>query len=251
MNVSMAQAAAALTANEKWQEMITENMAASSIPGFRKQELSFNAVQAGLMGPASASGANLAIPFLLPKPVSSTDFSPGELKATGTATDLAIEGEGFFEVQMPNGTVAYTRNGAFQLNPQGQLTTKEGYPVLSEGGPLTLALSTTNPMSVSPSGEVSQGAELKGRLKVVDFSDKRLLRPLAGGYYVADNPNLPPITPDKTTVRQGFLENSNASGVMEMGRLMWTMRNFEANQRVIQLADERMSRSISELGNPS
>jgi flagellar basal body rod protein FlgG len=251
MNVSMAQAAAALNANERWQELIAENLASNSIPGFRKQELSFSSVQAGLMGPSSISGSNLTVPFLLPKSKSSVNFTPGELNATNTTTDIAIEGEGFFEVEMPDGTMAYTRNGGFRLTAEGELTTKDGYPVMSEKGSIKINMKNSNLMSISSAGEISQGAERKGILKVVDFSDKRLLRPIAGGYWVADHPGIEQITPEKMTVRQGFLESSNASGVMEMSSLMWAMRNFEANQKVIQLADERMSRSIGELGNPS
>ena len=113
MNVSLYQAASALNANERWQEVITENLAASSIPGYKKQDLSFSAVQSGVMQ-KTASGSAPA--FSLPRITSATNFQPGELEPTGGKTDVALDGSGFFVVQTPNGTSAYTRDGEFQTN---------------------------------------------------------------------------------------------------------------------------------------
>ena len=134
MNVSLYQAAAALNANARWQEMIAENLAASSVSGFKNQEMSFAEVQAGLM-PATAGGSlGGARNFTLPKGIQTTSFLPGEMKRSDSNTDLALQGPGFFEVQMPNGGTAYTRDGSFHLSPQGQLLTREGYTVMSESG---------------------------------------------------------------------------------------------------------------------
>src|SRR4051794_1052822 len=86
VNVSLYQAASALQANSRWQEVISENLASSSIPGFKKQQLSFSEVQAGLMG------ANAQQRFAFPKATASTSFQQGELKFTGSNTDVALEG---------------------------------------------------------------------------------------------------------------------------------------------------------------
>ena len=96
MNVSLFQAAAALNANSRWQESIADNLAASSIPGFKKQDLSFGAVEAGLM-PSSANGPQH---FSLPSAGVSTNFEPGEMKFTGVKTDVGLEGRGFLAVQI-------------------------------------------------------------------------------------------------------------------------------------------------------
>src|SRR5208283_1961840 len=123
VNVSLFQAASALEANSRWQEVIANNLASSSVPGYKAEQLSQDAVRAGLM---SARGArNLPQYFSVPKTSTSTNFTPGELKYTGANTDLAIEGNGFLEVQLPNGTTALTRDGEFELNSHGQLVTKE------------------------------------------------------------------------------------------------------------------------------
>ena len=88
-------------------------------------------VQAGLM-PPTAVGAPQH--FSLPRPVTSTNFQPGELRATSSKTDVAIEGAGFFVVQMANGAQGFNRDGEFQINSQGQLTSKQGYPCWGMAG---------------------------------------------------------------------------------------------------------------------
>jgi flagellar basal body rod protein FlgG len=244
VNVSLYQAASALNAGSRWQEVISENLASSSIPGYKKQDLSFTAVQAGLM-PRGASGNAPA--FTLPRVVTTTNFQPGELQMTGSNTDVAIDGPGFFVVQMANGASAYTRDGEFQMNAQGQLTSKQGYPVLGDAGPIQLNLNDTTPISISATGVVSQGPEVKGKLRVVDFQQPQLLTAAGGGYFLAQNAALVPNEVAQPSVRQGFLEGSNTTSVGEMANLITGMRSFEANQRVIQLQDDRMSRAISEL----
>jgi flagellar basal-body rod protein FlgF len=251
MNVSLYQAASALNANLRWQEVISENLASSAIPGFKKREISFSAVQGGSL-PSSTSG-QLALPQSnsLPRATIATSFQPGEMKPTDVKTDLAIEGSAFFEVQLPNGNPAYTRDGEFQVDAHGQLVTKEGYPVMSDSGPIQFDLNNPVPMSVSPNGEVSQGPDLKGKLKLVEFTKPQLLTQVSGGYFIAQDPNLVGQSSTTSTVRQGYLEGANTTTVAEMANLLSALRTFEANQRIIQLQDDRMARTISELGNPS
>ena len=251
MNVSLYQAASALNANLRWQEVISENLASSSIPGFKKRDLSMSAVQAGWLPIASNGPLSPQQPFALPRATMTTDFRPGEMKPTGVKTDLAIDGTAFFEIQLPNGNSAYTRDGEFQINAQGQLVTKEGYVVMSDSGPVQLDLNNPVQMSISPTGEVSQGLDLKGKLKLVEFNNPQLLTQVSGGYFIDQDPKLVSQTSTTATVRQGFLESANTSSVAEMANLMSALRTFEANQRVLQLHDDRMARAINELGSPS
>jgi flagellar basal-body rod protein FlgF len=161
VNVSLYQAAAAMNANARWQETISDNLASASVPGFKKQEISFDAVQAGMMSQATP---NAQRQFLLPRATAATNFAQGELRATGVSTDLAIEGRGFFQVQMPTGGTAYTRDGEFHLNTSGQLVTKQGFPVLGENGPIQLDPNLGGEISVAATGEVSQSSEVRGKL---------------------------------------------------------------------------------------
>ena len=249
MNVSLYQAAAAMNANSRWQELISENLSASSVPGFKKQELSFAAVQAGLMPHADMARPGTALPFALPSSSAYTNFSGGELKPTGVDTHLALEGPGFFEVKLPNGSRGYTRDGEFQLNAQGQLVTKQGLLVMGESGPLQFDANNGAPISISSTGEVSQGGESKGTVKTANFENPNLLTPVGGGMFEARDAALKPAVGAKPAIREGWLEGSNTSSPAEMANLISSMRSFEANQRVVQLHDERMGRLITELGN--
>ena len=248
MNVSLFQAAAALNASSRWQEVISENLASSSIPGFKKQELSFAAVQTGTMPATTALGPQA---YSLPRAQAATSFVPGEIKATGSKTDVAIEGAGFFEIQLANGASAYTRDGEFQINSQGQLVTKTGQPVIGDSGPIQLDRDNSSPLTISAGGQISQGTDSKGRIKVVDFDDPTLLTPIGSGQFLASQPGLQPREVTNPSVRQGYLEAANTSSVAEMAGLITAMRGFEANQHVIQLQDERMGRAITELGSPN
>ncbi len=242
MNVSLYQAASALNAMDRWQETIASNIAASSAPGFKKQEFFFAALKSAA---GSVPGASVTS-----EGVTGTNFSPGDLRMTNVKTDVAIDGKGFFEVQMPDGTTAYTRDGEFHIDAQGQLVTKQGYRVMSDGGPVVLDLNNYTELSISSSGEVSQGADLKGRLKLVEFGDNKALTRLSGSYFTAPNPAANPQASPDSSVRQGVLEMANTSTVTDMAMMMLAMRNFEANQKMVQVHDERIGKAIAELGNP-
>ena len=249
MNVSLFQAGAALNANSRWQEIVAENLASGGVPGYKKQQLSMSMIQAGLM-PGGLSGSQSPQMFVLPKATASTNFTAGEMRATGVPTDVAIDGKGFFEVQLPGGATGYTRDGEFQVNSQGQLVTNEGYPVMGQGGPIQLNPRDPTPVSISSDGEVSQGATARGKLALPEFNKPELLTQVSASYFTAQNSGLQ-IQATTSKVRQGYLEGSNSSTVLEMASLMTAMRGFEANQHVIQIQDDRLSRTIADLGNPA
>jgi flagellar basal-body rod protein FlgF len=239
MNVSMYQAAAALHANTQWQEAIADNLASSSIPGFKKQELSFGAVESDIKT-RPASRIQSAV---------KTNFNSGELKYTGVNTDVALEGKGFLQVQLPDGTVGYTRDGELHLSATGQLVTKQGYPVLGEGGPIQFDVSNPMAISISSTGEISQGSDLKGKLQTIEFENPNLLTQIGHGCFLANNPNVKSAPSETTTFHQGYVESANTSVTMEMAHLITSMRGYEANSRVIQMQDERLGKAISELSS--
>jgi len=244
MNVSLYQAAAAMNASARWQDMISENLAGGSAVGGRKQEISFSAIAAGL-NPASQNGS------VIPSASVGVNFQPGDLRPTGSQMDFAIDGSGFFEVQRPDGSNAYTRDGQFQLNAQGQLVTRQGYTVMSDGGPITVDPSNTAPLTIAPTGEVSQGADSKGKLNLMEFADPQKLTMISSGYFLANDPAAGPSQSTTSQVHQGFVEASNLSPTSEMANLISAMRMFEANQKVLQMQDERSSKAIADLGSPS
>jgi flagellar basal-body rod protein FlgF len=240
MNVSLYQAAAAMNASARWQDIISQNLASSSVPGFKKQDITFSAVQA-----AQGQGG------LMPTTQSVTNFQQGQIRPTNVPTDVAIEGDGFFEVQLPSGQSAYTRDGEFQLNAQGQLVSKQGYLVQTDGGPIQIDQKIAGPISISPDGTVSQGSNQLGKLKITTFNDPHMLTQIGNSYFAANNPKLVATPVANPSVRQGYLEAGNTSSIAEMANLISAMRQFEANQKVVQVNDDRMSRAITELGNPN
>ena len=246
MNVSLYQAAAAMNANSRWQEVIAENLAGSTVPGSRKQDVSFSAVSAGI-APTTA-GLNGST-YVMPATTARINFQQGTIRPTGLPTDLAIEGPGFLEVQLPSGHRAFTRDGELQLNAQGQLVTKQGYLVMGDGGPLQMDPTNSSPISISATGEVSQGGGLKGRIRLVEFSQPGLLQPIGGGCFMANSPQGQPAPAQSSQMRQGFLEAANSSATKEMASLITSMRMFEANQKVMQTQDDRMGRVITDLGS--
>jgi flagellar basal-body rod protein FlgG len=131
------------------------------------------------------------------------------------------------------------------------LVTKQGYLVLSDGGPLQLDANNPGSISISSTGEVSQGGEIRGRIRLSEFNQPALLKSIGDGCLLADNPQLKAGAAQSSYLRQGFLEGANTSPTTEMANLITSMRMFEANQRVMQMQDERMGRVITELGNPS
>ncbi len=246
MNVSLYQAAAAMNATTRWQELISQNLAASSAPGSRKQDISFSSVAAGL--PSRELGLN-GQRFAIPAFRSYTDFSEGQTVPTGVSTDFAIDGPAFFQVQLPNGQTGFTRNGSFQLNAAGQLVTQQGYPVESDAGsPVQLDPTSSGTITVSTTGEISQGGEARGRIKLAEFSDPQKLTNITGGFFISTDPNVKPAAAKASQLRQGYLEGSNGSPTTEMASLLTAMRLFESNQKVLQAQDDRMGRIISDLG---
>ncbi len=238
MNVSLYQAAAAMNANARWQDLISENLAAGSTPGARGRDVSFSSVQSSAR-------------FVIPAATTGIDFTPGVLKPTNNPLDFGLEGKGFFEVQLPNGDHALTRDGEFHLNSQGRLVTKQGYDIVGEGPPAQVDSANSSGLSISANGEISQGGVIKGKLKLVEYANPKLLTPIGGGMFRAVNPQLTPSATPATQVRQGSVEASNISPTTQMASLITAMRGFEANQKIIQMQDDRMGKTISDLGNPS
>lgn len=243
MNVSLYQAAAAMNASTRWQEVVAGNLASSMVPGYKRQAVSFEAVAAGALNEARAP--------VMPRAVMSTNFNSGEMQTTGVGTDLAIDGPAFFEVQLSDGSLAYTRDGTMRISGSGQLQTKQGFALQGQGGPVQTDPNEKGALTISPDGDVSQGDVSRGRLRLVEFADPRALRPIGQGLYVVSNPGVRPQEASNSSVRQGFIEAANSTPVHEMAELILSMRQFEANQKVLQMHDERMGKAIAELGNPS
>jgi len=172
-----------------------------------------------------------------------TDFEQGQVYPTGNSFDLALTGKGFFCVETPEGE-RYTRNGSFTKDAEGFLATTEGYRVLGEDGYIMVE---GKEMTVNEKGEVFRGDEAAGKLKIVDFSDYKLLRKEGAGLIAVEESSDMQPEPAAVTVQQGFLESSNVNSVKEMVEMLSMLRTYESNQKVIKIYDELLGRSVNEI----
>jgi flagellar basal-body rod protein FlgF len=181
------------------------------------------------------------------------DFSQGSFQPTGGPLDVAIDGEGFFVVQTPRGE-RYTRNGAFQLNNNGELVTSAGDRVLGESGPITLQL-TDRDFVVHADGtiKVREGANLtsdstRGKLRVVTFANSQSLQKDGTSMFLAPAGVQPQVT-DKARVVQGVIEKSNVHAVFEMSRLIQITRNYTEVANMIQQQSDLRRNAIQQLAD--
>lgn len=169
--------------------------------------------------------------------------APGPMTQTGNSFNVALNGPGFLTVQLPDGTLAYTRDGDFQKNQQGQLLTSSGYPVVGAGGPITVPSDSTE-FVVDERGVISDQTGQIGRLNIVEFENLQSLKPTGGNAYTSKDQ---PIEAEKTTVAQGFLEGSNVQPVVETTRMIKILRQFQSVQRMLEAEHERQRTAIQRL----
>jgi flagellar basal-body rod protein FlgG len=179
----------------------------------------------------------------------SRNFSQGTLNQTSNSLDMAIEGNGFFQIQMPDGTTGYSRDGAFQLDANGQLVTQSGYAVQ----PGITIPANARTVSVGKDGSVSvtlpqQAApQVVGQIQLASFVNPAGLESLGGNLYAetaaSGTPNAgAPGANGLGTVRGGFVEGSNVNVVEELVTMIATQRAYEMNSKAIQTSDQMLQR---------
>lgn len=190
-----------------------------------------------------------------------TNFEQGSLKNTGSKFDVAIEGAGFFEVGTPQG-VKLTRAGNFSLDGNGQLVTKDGFPVLLEAQAgedglvsadaeaRTVKLSGTQPLTISDVGEVFEGETKIGKLSIVNALNPDGLQKVGNNYYIPKETVNPELTNVKgPSLRQGFVETSNVNIINEMTDMIMAQRVFEGTQKAISAYDNMSDKLINQVGS--
>jgi flagellar basal-body rod protein FlgG len=174
-------------------------------------------------------------------------FTQGILTQTSEKLDVAIDGTGFFQVERPDGTESYTRDGAFKVGPDGQLTTADALP-LAAG--IQIDPEVIN-VFVSPTGEVSvqtaDGEQIIGQLELVRFPNASGLKAMGGNLFIETEASGPPEigAPGENgfgVLQQGYLEMSNVNVVEEMVNMIIAQRAYEINSKSIQTSDEMLGR---------
>jgi len=252
MNLSLYSAATGMEAQQLNLNTIANNLANVNTTGFKRSKIEFQDLlyQKPRSAGAEAAGGNViptGIEIGNGSRVAATSkvFTQGQVTQTGKELDIAIQGDGFFEVQRPDGTTAYTRDGAFKLNASGQVVTSDGLPVLS--GFQAVPTGTTS-ISIAETGEVTvegaSGSETY-RISLTRFANPAGLKSLGGNLYEETNASG---TPEQGNpgeqgfgqVLQRYLEGSNVNIVEEMVNLIVAQRAYEINSKSIQTSDEML-----------
>jgi flagellar basal-body rod protein FlgF/flagellar basal-body rod protein FlgG len=230
---------AALMARSQALDLVANNLANTSTPGYRAQHnifRSFLATASGHLG----SGLNQAVNDFGISGGSQMDLSQGNLDHTGNDLDFAVQGPGFFKVQTVNGPV-YTRNGNFQVSAQGQLITAQGDPVLGEQGVIRLV---GGPVTVSPDGTISVNGAIAGKVKLVEFPPSTALESVGKTYYRAPAKTEAPAK--QSTMVQGSLESSNVNPVASAVELVAVQRYAQMMQRALSMFHSEFNRIATE-----
>ena len=187
------------------------------------------------------------VPRLGADPVSITrDFSQGRGEHTGRSLDVAIHGDGFFVLQSPNGPL-YTRNGVFNLTPEGDLVTNDGLRVEGTNGPISLPTDAPlQQLTIFADGTIVNGDREVAQFQSVRFNDPQVLQAIGPSTFAAPSDVVP--QPAEVTFEQGEREMANASPTDELVRMIVGLRHHEASQRALRTIAEAVQKHTDPRG---
>jgi flagellar basal-body rod protein FlgG len=253
---SLSIAATGMMAQQLNVEVISNNIANMSTTGFKRQRAEFqdllyqnlrrvgtNSSDSGTIVPSGVQiglGVKTGSVYRI--------MTQGDMNNTGGKLDLAIQGRGYFRVELPSGTDAYTRAGNFQPGPDGRIVTSDGYTVAPG---ITIPPEATD-ITISQDGQVQvtipgqTAPQIVGQLELSNFQNEGGLDPQGDNLFIETAASGAPTTgtPSSTgfgTLQQGFLETANVNAVTEISDLITAQRAYEMNAKVITASDEMMS----------
>ncbi|WIT10333.1 flagellar basal-body rod protein FlgG [Paucibacter sediminis] len=237
-------------------DTISHNLANVGTNGFKRSHAVFEDL---IYQNLRQSGANTTDQTQLPTGLqlglgvrtvaTSRNFSQGNLQQTTNNLDLAIKGSGFFQIQMPDGTTAYTRDGSFQLDSAGQIVTNNGYTLL----PGITIPANAQSVTVGQDGTVSvvvpgnTAAQTLGQIQVANFVNPSGLEPRGQNLFAetasSGTPNAgAPNANGLGALQQGFVETSNVNVVEELVQMIQTQRAYELNSKAVQTSDQMLQK---------
>jgi flagellar basal-body rod protein FlgG len=245
-----------LDAQQTQMDVIANNLANVSTNGFKRSRAVFeDLLYQNIRQPGAQSSQQTQLPSGLQlgtgvRPVATErNFTQGNLQQTGNNKDVAIQGDGFFQVLLPDGTTAYTRDGSFQVNSQGQLVTSSGYTVQPA---ITIPADVTS-MTIGRDGTVSitqassTTATQVGTLQLSTFTNPAGLMAKGENLFVETSAsgtanNVTPGTNGSGTLSQGYVETSNVNVVEELVNMIQTQRAYEINSKAITTSDQMLQK---------
>ncbi|ABR88613.1 flagellar basal-body rod protein FlgG [Herminiimonas glaciei] len=245
-----------LDAQQTQMDVISNNLANVSTSGFKRSRAVFeDLLYQNIRQPGAASSQQTQLPSGLQigtgvRPVATERIhTQGNLQLTSNSKDMAILGDGFFQVLMPDGTTAYTRDGSFQTDNQGQMVTSSGFPIqpaiVIPANATAISISRDGIVSVTVPGTTAQ-TEV-GALQVATFINPAGLESKGENLYVETTASGNPTTNNPGTngagyVQQNYVETSNVNVVEEMVNMIQTQRAYEINSKAISTSDQMLQR---------
>ncbi|RFC39665.1 MAG: flagellar basal-body rod protein FlgF [Candidatus Nitrotoga sp. CP45] len=226
------------------QASVGQNLSNVNTPGYRAAVNAFRAVP--------LVGEGLPTRAFVVDSTAGADFTPGVMQPTGRNLDMAVQGGGWIAIQMENGSEAYTRNGSFQVSPEGILQTRAGLNVAGDAGLITIPPNTEvtvgkdGTISTVPTGLPPNQVVLVGRIKLVNPAEEQMVRGDDGMFRTKDGK--PAAADIAVKVAPGNLESSNVNTVEAMVSMISLARQFDMQMKMLQSADNN-ARQASQLLN--
>ncbi len=244
MSQAMYAAVSGASNNQLRLNILTNNLANVNTVGFKKDNLYFH-----IPGEKDDSRTTQASKVFRISPPAEpyetrTDFSPSPLRYTSNPLDVALDGEGFFCVNTPEGK-QYTRRGNFSLTQEGKLITQEGFPVLGKSGEIIIKGKN---IAVDEAGEITADGNPVDTLQVVSIGNPHMLKKISSTLFAPQSDPVDEQKAENVKVAQGFVETSNVNGVRTMTEMIDVMRGYESYQKVIQFLSDAAKKSINEVG---
>jgi len=245
-----------LDAQQTQMDVLANNLANVNTSGFKRSKAVFeDLLYQNIRQPGAQSSQSTNLPTGLQlgtgvRPVATSRvFTQGNLQQTGNNFDMAINGNGFFQVQMPDGTAGYTRDGSFRLDSQGQLVTSNGYPM----SPAITIPPTAQSVTIAQDGTVSvtlpgsAATTQVGTIQLANFVNAGGLSAVGQNLFVetasSGSPNTAnPGASGHGTLSQGYVETSNVNVVEELVSMIQTQRAYEINSKAIQTSDQMLQK---------
>lgn len=216
-------------------QVVAHNLANAATSGFRREGVVFTEHVVRLDGEKSVSMASATARLV--------DLKPAGLSQTGGVFDIGIQGDGFFMVQTPEGE-RLTRAGTFTPSAEGILVTPDGFPLLDAGGAPVVVPTDTSSIRISIDGTMSASGGVIAEIGLWRPVDPASLRHQSGVLFSAGD--VEPV--EQSTVRQGFVEDSNVDPMTEVARMIEVQRAYEMGQKFLESEDQRQKGVIQTLG---
>lgn len=222
------------------QAAVAHNLANATSTGYRAEEHRLRAVQV-ISGANPSASPPLPTRAFVVDASTHADFTPGPLQMTARPLDVAVQGQGWLALALPDGSEAYTRNGSLELNINGVLQTRNGIPVQGDGGSITvppdvkISIANDGTVSVVPESGAQNTVNAVGRIKLVNPPEADLVRGEDGLFRLRGG--APADTDPKVVLAGGYLEGSNVNPVEQMVTMISLARQFEMQMKVLTTAD--------------